>query len=204
VSSLNVSGCTGLTELHCGSTQLTSLNVSSCSALEYLNCEWSQLTGLNVSGCTALEELRCSGNQLTTLNIYYNTALSYLDLSWMTSLYDVCVWELPFPPASVEANTDGSTNINFTTDCPVSIPDVYEANSMLDIYPNPSYDIINIKVENTNNASIEIYNVSGIPVFSKAIDSKTEKIDLTGFPEGVYIIKLTQPGTVNFGKLVVK
>jgi len=204
LTSLNVSGCVALTELYCGSTQLTSLNVSDCSALDYLNCDWSQLTGLNVSGCTALKELHCSGNQLATLNIYYNTALEYLDLSWMPTLNDVCVWEEPFPPAGVEANTEGSTNVNFTTDCAVSIPNGYKENSTLDIYPNPSDGIINIEIESINIAVIEIYNVNGTLILSKEIDSKSEKINISNFPKGIYTVRLIKDRAVNFGKVVVK
>jgi len=35
----------------------------------------------------------------------------------MPSLYKVCVWEMPFPPAGVEVDTSGSPNVYFTTDC---------------------------------------------------------------------------------------
>ena len=191
--------------MYCGSTQLTSLDVSDCSALEYLNCDWSQLTGLNVSGCTALKELHCSGNQLTTLNIYYNTALETLELAWMNTLYDVCVWwEEPSPPAGIEANTEGSTNVNFTTDCAVSIPNGHIENSTLDIYPNPSDDFINIEIEIINIAVIEFYNVNGILVLSKEIDSKFEKIDISDFPKGIYTLRLIQDRAVTFGKVVVR
>jgi len=190
--------------LHCGSTQLTSLDVSSCISLEYLNCDYSQLISLNVSGCTALTELYCSGTQLTSLNISTNTALEIVDLAWMTTLYDVCVWEVPFPPAGVNVNTEGSPNVNYTTDCAVNIPGVYKEDSRLDIYPNPSDDIFNIEIENINSALIEIYNVSGNLIFSKEVDSKFEKIDISGFPKGIYTIKLIKDRTVNFGKVVVK
>ena len=33
------------------------------------------------------------------------------------SLNEVCVWELPFPPAGVEIDIPESPNINYTTDC---------------------------------------------------------------------------------------
>jgi hypothetical protein len=35
----------------------------------------------------------------------------------MPTLYDVCVWELPFPPDGLNLNTEGSPNINFITNC---------------------------------------------------------------------------------------
>jgi len=35
----------------------------------------------------------------------------------MPSLYEVCVWVVPFPPDGVEVETRGSPNVYFTTDC---------------------------------------------------------------------------------------
>ncbi len=99
LTSLDVSGCTALTELECYSNELTALDVSKNTALTYLNCydneltaldasknmtltslscEYNQLTSLNVNGCTALTYLSCSENQLTSLDISKNTALTSL------------------------------------------------------------------------------------------------------------------------------
>ena len=79
LTSLDVSGCTALTELKCNDNQLTSLDVSSCTALTTLDCYRNKLTSLNVSGCTALKELKCYDNQLTALDVSQNTALTTLD-----------------------------------------------------------------------------------------------------------------------------
>jgi S-formylglutathione hydrolase FrmB len=74
----------------------------------------------------------------------------------------------------------------------------------LTIHPNPSNDIINIEIENPNNATIEIYNVTGKLVFSKEIDSKVEKIDVSGLSAGIYIVKVMQNSTVYYGKVMVR
>ena len=96
LTSLDVSGCTSLTTLECGSNQLTNLDVSSCTALTNLSCFSNQLTSLNVSGCTALTKLNCESNQLTSLNVSgcttlttlycYGNKLTSWDLSDCTSL----------------------------------------------------------------------------------------------------------------------
>ena len=75
---------------------------------------------------------------------------------------------------------------------------------MTKIYPNPTKDMISIEVENQDNATIEIYNISGKLIFSKELDSKVEKIDVSGLPEGIYVVKVLQNNTVNFGKLVIR
>jgi RHS repeat-associated protein len=38
-------------------------------------------------------------------------------LSNMPTLNEVCVWEIPFPPASIDVIIDGSPNVHFTIDC---------------------------------------------------------------------------------------
>jgi len=35
----------------------------------------------------------------------------------MSSLYKVCVWEMPFPPDGVSVDSTDSPNVYFTTDC---------------------------------------------------------------------------------------
>ena len=72
------------------------------------------------------------------------------------------------------------------------------------IYPNPSDNIINIEIENPNNATIEIYNVSGRLVFSKLLKLKLEIINISDFPRGIYIVKVIRGNIVNLRKLVVR
>jgi hypothetical protein len=40
-----------------------------------------------------------------------------LYLNDMPSLFEVCVWEMPFPPDDLELETTGSINVYYTTDC---------------------------------------------------------------------------------------
>ena len=65
LTSLDVSGCTALTELSCYNNSLTSLDVSKNTALTELDCSNNELTSLDVSGCKALTYLRCHYNQFT-------------------------------------------------------------------------------------------------------------------------------------------
>ncbi|UCH15704.1 MAG: T9SS type A sorting domain-containing protein, partial [Bacteroidales bacterium] len=157
---------------------------------------------LDVSSNLALTELWCSDNQLNSLNVSNNTALEYLIIEYIPTLHEVCVWE-SFP-SGVQVVTAGSPNVQFTTDCAVTVLNTFKLNSTIDIYPNPSDDIINIDIEGLNNAIIEIYNVSGRLVFSKALNSKVVRIDISGFPMGVYLLKVRQADSVYVEKVVVK
>ena len=82
LTSLNVSGCTALTELNCYENNLTSLNVSGCTALTYLDCSPNNLTSLDVSKNTALTYLSCGYNNLTSLDVSKNTALTDLSCGY--------------------------------------------------------------------------------------------------------------------------
>ena len=96
LTSLNVSGCTALTELVCNNNRLTSLEASGCTALTTLYCGGNQLTSLDISGCTALTTLDCSRNPLTSINLsgchslkefsWTGGKLTSLDVSGCTSL----------------------------------------------------------------------------------------------------------------------
>ena len=43
--------------------------------------------------------------------------LERLYLIDMLSLFEVCVYEMPFPPDDFELETNGSPNVYFTMDC---------------------------------------------------------------------------------------
>jgi len=82
-----------------------------------LYCEENLLTNMDVSNNPALLHLDCGSNSLTRLDVSKNTALEYLVLKSMPSLFKVCVWKMPFPPAGVTVDRTDSPNVYFTTDC---------------------------------------------------------------------------------------
>lgn len=66
---------------------------------------------------TALESLVCYDNQLTILDVSNNTALGNLYIGNMSTLSEVCVWTMPFPPEGFRLCAEGSPNVYFTMDC---------------------------------------------------------------------------------------
>ena len=122
--SLNVSGCTSLTELMTD-CQLVSLNASNCKSLKSLLCTDEQLTALNVTGCTALTRLDCYINQLTSLDISECKALTQLDCSnnQLTSLNIMSCKSLEYLGCGdnqfTSLNVSGHTALTFM-DCRIS------------------------------------------------------------------------------------
>jgi len=117
LTNLDVSNSKYLVFLDCGVNQLSSLDISASPLLNTLYCGWNRLTQLDVGNNTDLRELFCSSNNLYNLDISNNTSLDTLELQYMSDLYKVCVWALPFPPPGLGILMDESPNIYFTTEC---------------------------------------------------------------------------------------
>ena len=179
--------------------QLTSLDVSNNPALSSLNCTMNQLASLDVSANTALELLWCDDNQLTNLNLSNNTALKDLGIGDMPTLYEVCVWEMPFPPSGFSLYTKGSPNVEFK-DCSVGIDD-YNL-SGLTIYPNPTNNLLTIETEYPDHYSIEISTVNGQQILNGEMEGTTHQIDLSTFKKGAYFITIRSNDFVTTRKII--
>ena len=69
-----------------------------------------------------------------------------LDLGYMPTLTEVCVWTTPFPPSGMEINISGSENLYFTENCQGCITGLENIpDSNISVYPNPVDDIITIR-----------------------------------------------------------
>jgi hypothetical protein len=133
LSELDVSKNVALETLDCSENFLAMLDFSENPKLSFLDCSRNQLTSLNLTLNSHLGFLWCGHNSFTSLDLSNNPALGSewdytanegqcsdeIDLSYMPSLQEVCVWALPFPPTDREIciNTNGSPNIYFSTDC---------------------------------------------------------------------------------------
>lgn len=118
-----------LDTLICNDNNLTENDLQILPWLTYLDCSGCGLSGLNVEQFSELKTLICSQNEFYKLDLSKSPQLEYLDLRGMPGLYEVCVWEDPFPPVGVVALTDGSSHIHFSEECSIFIPDpaFYEA-----------------------------------------------------------------------------
>ncbi|UKN00883.1 Omp28-related outer membrane protein [Paracrocinitomix mangrovi] len=86
-----------------------------------------------------------------------------------------------------------------------------ELNAVLSIYPNPSTDITNVKVELKEAADmqIEIINALGQVVYVESANNLgagtyTYQIDVNGFAKGFYTVKTTINGQVQTSKLSIR
>jgi hypothetical protein len=92
----------------------------------------------------------------------------------------------------------GPININYNT---ISV------SGMFTIYPNPSKDIVNISVNSGITGSrptpvylASIYNLSGVVMDSKQVNTNNWAQDISGYKAGVYILELKTAGGDIVGK----
>ena len=105
----------------------------------------------------------------------------------MPTLYEVCVWTIPFPPERVYVDTSGSPNVEFK-DCNVGIGD-YKSSELL-IYPNPTNDRLTIETGIIGQYVIEISSLNGQRIYGTQMDGPIHQIDLSSFKKGVYFITI--------------
>jgi hypothetical protein len=204
LTSLEVSNYTALKEFYCFSNQLTSLDVSNDTALTLLRCDDNQLTSLDVSGCIALTHLECGGNQLASLDISNNIKITYLNLNVIPTLYKVCVWEIPFPPAGTYVESLNSPNVYFTTDCTATSLNSDKVNSRINIYPNPAkeymvFDITNI----SSSATVELFDIQGKKVLEQKLP-ENRQVSVSSLPKGLYLYRLNDRDNIYKGKITLE
>lgn len=70
------------------------------------------------------------------------------------------------------------------------------------IYPNPVSDLLIVKAENVEVASVKIYNVIGDEVLSQK-EPNTQGIDVSALSPGVYVLKIEAEGVSTNTKIIV-
>ena len=63
-------------------------------------------------------------------------------------------------------------------------------NISLSIYPNPTTDILKLKVDNTEVLSYQLHDLQGKLLESRAITSSLTSINTSGLPRATYLIKV--------------
>lgn len=86
---------------------------------------------------------------------------------------------------------------------PTSIQESVSSDYTWRIFPNPTKNSITISQTETTFTKYEIYDINGHLVSENKIQSILQKVDLTGYSEGMYIVKLIGNQKVEFKKIVV-
>jgi hypothetical protein len=200
LTGLDVSKNTALERFDCSDNQLDILDVSHNTELELFWCWNNRLTSLAVSNLTMLKDFICHSNLLAELDLSQNTALTWINISDMPTLKQVCVWVTPFPPNGVGIDKTGSPNVYFTTECTIGVEE--QENDMISIYPNPAGETLTVETERLAHYFIEITSLNCQLMYSTEMYGSTRQIDLSSFEKGVYLITIRSEDFVTTRKII--
>jgi hypothetical protein len=134
--------------------------------------------------------------------------------AWLT--FDTVIGTFSGTPAIIEtlnirvtaidtAGATASTNFKIIVDNPVSTEPVNEQHGGIRIFPNPTYGMINISMDEfaCKKTFVEIRNQEGKMVLVKSFENKMG-IDLTAYPRGIYILKMLNDHEMIARKVVLE
>jgi Leucine-rich repeat (LRR) protein len=205
LTSIDVSGLTTLTYLNCQNNPITNLDVSNNTSLGSLNCMFNQLTNLSLSN--SITVLQCTNNQLTSIDVSGNSGLTVLGLAnnQLTTLNVkngnntnmsngfftinnnpnlTCV-QVDDAAFSVANWTNIDAGVSFSEDCGLSISNKNYFMEAINIFPNPTIDIINIESDNQIE-SVTIFNHIGSLVQTESKNT----FSVAKLPVGIYTISI--------------
>ncbi len=112
----------------------------------------------------------------STYNVYVRDICSELNMSEWTEVYSFTTAELGIEDNIIEG---------------------------LKMYPNPIQDMLTISAKD-NLTSVEVYNSLGQKVYTKALNSNVQKLDLSNLSQGSYAVKIATKSTVTTRRIVKK
>jgi hypothetical protein len=145
------------------------------------------------SAVTPPDEILFNYNQGTIIS-EYNVNHNGLDF-FRDYLYPAPIWNAschyPYLLTKVSCN-----------DCAiVNVPELEKTNPT--VYPNPATNNFTVNLGNDEKANIQLFNIVGQQVYSETITGSAQ-VNVANLNSGVYMLKVSQNGSVYTTKVVVK
>jgi|TARA_B110000305_G_scaffold217884_1_gene257587 hypothetical protein len=74
----------------------------------------------------------------------------------------------------------------------------------ISVYPNPSNDLINIKLDDNQLSKIELYDITGKLLFKKNLKANNYVLNIANYPSGIYLLKIFNQNSMFINKKVIK
>ncbi len=92
---------------------------------------------------------------------------------------------------------------------PVSVSEVNSVSTLVNVFPNPTSDILNIKVKNAvGNVNIKLFNMNGQEVYNEVVNANAKNfmqtISTNGLAKGIYTLKVVAKDAISTQKVIVK
>lgn len=224
LTSLNISTCLELEELHCFKTRVGNLDVSRFLNLRILDCPLSRRSELDVSKNIHLTDLGILYNRLTTVDLSNNPKLTYLDISWslFTSLDVSKNPELKYLDVSGNAELSSicvldtnyaKTNPKFIKDAtqkwtqicdPLSVESEEIIAEQTCLYPNPVHNIVYLSIPYLRESiQVRLMEISGRIVHEQQVYKIESEINTSQLSAGTYYLSFVQNNKVINKKIVL-
>ncbi len=215
-----------LTYLGCGSNDLTSLDITNNPLLVRVLCNNNAIVNLDTNNTPDLFLLYAQNNALESLNLANNSDLKYfraesnnlmtLDLrsSSNETISDFNVMDNP----NLSCIFVDDASANFLEDWHIEnssnfVEDEDEGNALsveevqvfeFSIYPNPTVDFVNVRLNQGNDATFKLFTMSGQLMQSRELISVENHISLPNLSSGIYIVAISSESHSTTKKLIVK
>jgi len=201
LTNFNTQNLPNLTRFNCSNTLLTSINTTNKYLLEIVSLSDTQINTIDLGICPNLIYFYCQNNpNLTSINIK-NTSLLDYNNSFMQqdcwrncpNLNYICADSNEIPVLQSFLGNCGVNTSGITIDsaCALGVDDV-----LLDgisIAPNPSTGIFEITFPTslTVKTTATVYTMLGQKMMSiNEVGNSTMQVDLSGYPNGTYLLQL--------------
>ncbi len=81
---------------------------------------------------------------------------------------------------------------------------ILESDPCMMIYPNPANNLIYVEYSNLEDANVQIFNINGQEIYSEIAESNHMTIDLSGFKQGLYLLKVVTEDFTQTEKIIIE
>lgn len=186
-------GCDSVVTLHLTINHSTTGDTSAtaCDSLKWYGTKYTTSgtpmhTLTTSKGCDSVVTLHLTINHSATGDTNATTCDS---LRWFGTEYTTS--GTPTHSLITAKGCDSVVTLHLTVNTCTGIDEISESN-YINIYPNPTKDIINIEMSQPMDGTISITNVLGQQVYSGKISNNTttKQISIGTLPQGIYLLKI--------------
>lgn len=147
--------------------------------------------------------------EVSTADRYYEwnvTAYVQSKLS-LDSVISICVEDLIAANANVEfnsreANSNRPELVINTTGIPDPTSSSVAENPLINVYPNPAKDILNVNVSNDRIRNLLIYDLAGQAVYNLSDLHGQSQINIGHLSNGIYLLKVETDSGISIAKFI--
>ena len=153
------------------------------------------------------QRIPATDTSIQSLNVL-NVIVKGKDETLSNGMKDSVLNLLDYIPQDWELATWNRSRMEITIETTTNIVSIPEKEGFIKLYPNPTDGQVNLLSENiSDKLEIYIYSESGRCVFVRQytpVGNKiSEKLDLSGYPPGIYFIKVLYDNQIRTNKLIL-